>query len=93
MRYLPKGSRFESGWATVDLFPLGRHSSLVPRSPHQTSKLSYADSGVAHAGLRPLRRIDCCRLLPFEVRKENHRVAWYACEAYLGKERYVRLNG
>ena len=32
------------------------------------------------------------KVLPFQHQKENQSVAWYACEASLGKERYVRLN-
>ena len=35
-------------------------------------------------------------LFPLEtlmVLTENQSVAWYTCEATLGKERYVRLNG
>ena len=33
-----------------------------------------------------------CRMIT-DIQKCNQSVAWYACEAALGKERYVRLNG
>ena len=59
VRYCPEGRRFESGWATIDLFPQCFYSSYKnsvstfkssSQVPHQSSR---TNRGVAHPGLCP----------------------------------------